>query len=125
MESLATETVLTPDSPHVNGIEILKERPVPSQLVQMLTNMETSQAPVSPQGDVSMNRIDMLRSMETRYEKMLLDEVLWYLNLLAKFAHWTLLAGYLISPSTFTSLQMSVSLKKSLDMTRLAKPFSL
>ena len=81
----------------------------------MPANMETSQAPVSPQENVSVNRIDMLRSMEIRYEKMLLDEVPWYMNLLAEFAHWTLLAGYLVIPGTFTSLQKSDSLEKSLD----------
>ena len=46
---------------------------------------------------------------------MLLDEVPWYMNLLAEFAHWTLLAGYLVIPGTFTSLQKSDSLEKSLD----------
>lgn len=122
---MATEAVLTPDSPHSNGMWVLKGSLVPSQLTQihaqMPRNMETSQAPVSPQESVSVNRIDMLRSMETRYEKMLLEEVPWYLNLLAEFTHWMLLAGYLVIPGMFTLLQKSESLEKNLGKTEAGK----
>lgn len=83
--------------------------------------MENSQAPASPHENVSVNRANTLRSIETRYEQMLLDEVLWYLNLVAEFAHWALLAGYLVIPGTFTSLQKSDTLKKNLDKTKAGK----
>ena len=52
---------------------------------------------------------------------MLLEEVPWYLNQLAEFAHWTLLAGYLVIPGTFTSLQKSESLEKNLGKTEAGK----
>lgn len=52
---------------------------------------------------------------------MLLDEVPWYLNLLAEFAHWALLAGYLVIPGTFTSLQKSDTLEESLGKTKAGK----
>lgn len=87
----------------------------------MSANMETSQAPASSHEDVSMNRANTLRSIETRYEQMLLDEAPWYLNLVAEFAHWALLAGYLVIPGTFTSLQKSDALEKSLDKTEAGK----
>lgn len=87
----------------------------------MFTKMETSQAPASSQENVPVNRTNTLRSMETQYEQMLLDEAPWYLNLLAEFAHWALLAGYLVIPGTFTSLQKSDTLEKSLDKTNTGK----
>lgn len=87
----------------------------------MSTKMETSQAPASSQENVPVNRTNTLRSMETQYEQMLLDEAPWYLNLLAEFAHWALLAGYLVIPGTFTSLQKSDTLEKSLDKTNTGK----
>ena len=83
--------------------------------------MENSQAPASPHENVSVNRANTLRSIETRYEQMLLDEVPWYLNLVAEFAHWALLAGYLVIPGTFTSLQKPDALEKSLDKTEAGK----
>lgn len=83
--------------------------------------MEASQAPASPHENVSVNRANTLRSIETRYEQMFLDEVPWYLNLVAEFAHWALLAGYLVIPGTFTSLQKSDALEKSLDKTEAGK----
>lgn len=84
-------------------------------------NMEVSQAPGSHPDNIFVNRGNTLRSIETRYEQMLLDDVPWFLNLLAAFAHWTLLAGYLVIPGTFTSLQKSDTLKKSLDKTEAGK----
>ena len=87
----------------------------------MSTKMEASQAPASPQQNVSVNRTNTLRPIETRFEQMLLDEVPWYLNLVAEFAHWALLAGYLVIPGTFTSLQKSDALEKSLDKTEAGK----
>ncbi|KAK5677002.1 hypothetical protein LTS12_029477, partial [Elasticomyces elasticus] len=83
--------------------------------------METSQAPVSPHENVCVNRTNILHSIETQYEQMLLDEVPWYLNLLAEFAHWALLAGYLVIPGTFTSLQKSDTLEESLGKTKAGK----
>lgn len=83
--------------------------------------METSQARACDQENVSVNQTNMLHSVETQYEQMLLDEVPWYLNILAEFAQWALLAGYLVIPGTFTSLQKSDTLEKSLDKTKAGK----
>ncbi|KAL2837037.1 hypothetical protein BJX68DRAFT_259726 [Aspergillus pseudodeflectus] len=43
---------------------------------------------------------------QTRYLQMLLDVdyMPWTHNVIASVAHWTLLAGYLIVPGTFTAL---------------------
>ncbi|GLA56000.1 hypothetical protein AnigIFM63604_003489 [Aspergillus niger] len=46
---------------------------------------------------------------QTRYTQTLLevDDMPWMYNVIAGVAHWTLLAGYLIVPGTFTALQRS------------------
>ncbi|GLA55982.1 hypothetical protein AnigIFM63604_003471 [Aspergillus niger] len=46
---------------------------------------------------------------QTRYMRMLLevDDMPWMYNVITGVAHWTLLAGYLIVPGTFTALQRS------------------
>jgi hypothetical protein len=48
-------------------------------------------------------------SLETRYVRMIVesDEIPWKYNVLASAANWILLAGYLVVPGTFTSLQKS------------------
>lgn len=45
----------------------------------------------------------------SRYVQMLLDvdHMPWIYNVIASVAQWTLLAGYLVVPGTFTSLQRS------------------
>ncbi|KAJ5152440.1 hypothetical protein N7492_009720 [Penicillium capsulatum] len=42
-----------------------------------------------------------------RRETLEADEIPWQYNILASVAHWILLAGYLVIPGTFTSLQRS------------------
>jgi hypothetical protein len=42
------------------------------------------------------------------------DEVPWQYNMLASAAHWILLAGYLVIPGTFTSLQRSDAIHEGL-----------
>lgn len=42
------------------------------------------------------------------------DQLPWEYNILASLAHWMLLAGYLVIPGTFTSLQKSDALKQGL-----------
>lgn len=46
---------------------------------------------------------------ESSYVRMIVeaDEIAWQDNILASAAHWILLAGYLVIPGTFTSLQKS------------------
>ncbi|GLA44589.1 hypothetical protein AnigIFM63309_004210 [Aspergillus niger] len=46
---------------------------------------------------------------QSRYIQMLLevDHMPWIYNIIASVAHWVLLAGYLVIPGTFTSLQKS------------------
>lgn len=55
--------------------------------------------------------------LETRYVRMILeaDKAPWQYNLLASGAHWVLLAGYLVVPGTFTSLQKSDTLHNTLS----------
>ncbi|KAJ6070723.1 hypothetical protein N7467_012042 [Penicillium canescens] len=55
-------------------------------------------------------------SLETRYVRMIVesDEIPWKYNVLASAANWTLLAGYLVVPGTFTSLQKSDTLSDDL-----------
>ncbi|OJZ80090.1 hypothetical protein ASPFODRAFT_53964 [Aspergillus luchuensis CBS 106.47] len=52
----------------------------------------------------------------TRYIEMLLevDHMPWIYNIIASVAHWVLLAGYLVIPGTFTSLQKSEKLEQAL-----------
>ncbi|KAJ5927148.1 hypothetical protein N7516_008921 [Penicillium verrucosum] len=53
---------------------------------------------------------------QTRYIRMVIDsdQLPWEYNILASLAHWMLLAGYLVIPGTFTSLQKSDALKQGL-----------
>ncbi|KAI2866782.1 hypothetical protein CBS63078_11275 [Aspergillus niger] len=52
----------------------------------------------------------------TRYIVMLLevDHMPWVYNIIASVAHWVLLAGYLVKPGTFTTLQKSEKLEQAL-----------
>lgn len=54
--------------------------------------------------------------LESRYVRMIIeaDEISWQHNVLASAAHWTLLAGYLVIPGTFTSLQKSDAIQNGL-----------
>lgn len=47
--------------------------------------------------------------VQTQYVRMIVeaDQVPWQYNVLASAAHWVLLAGYLVMPGTYTSLQKS------------------
>ncbi|KAJ6109864.1 hypothetical protein N7486_002099 [Penicillium sp. IBT 16267x] len=56
-------------------------------------------------------------SLETRYVRMMVeaDRIPWQYNLMASAAHWILLAGYLVVPGTFTSLQVSDEVHSSLS----------
>jgi hypothetical protein len=55
-------------------------------------------------------------SLETRYVRMIVEsnEIPWKFNALASAANWILLAGYLVVPGTFTSLQKSDTLSDDL-----------
>jgi hypothetical protein len=55
------------------------------------------------------------QAIQTRYTKMLLqvDRIPWTHTVLAAIFHWLLLAGYLVVPGTFTSLQHSTALKST------------
>ncbi|KAJ5883440.1 uncharacterized protein N7473_010326 [Penicillium subrubescens] len=66
---------------------------------------------VDPEGGISYE------PLETRYVRMILeaDKAPWQYNLLASGAHWVLLAGYLVIPGTFTSLQKSDTLHNTLS----------
>lgn len=46
-----------------------------------------------------------------------LDFIPWYFNIASGVANWVLLAGYLVIPGTFTSLQKSDTLNGSLSNT--------
>ncbi|CAI7667860.1 unnamed protein product [Penicillium crustosum] len=53
---------------------------------------------------------------ESSYVRMILeaDGIAWQDNVLASTAHWILLAGYLVIPGTFTSLQKSDTVRNDL-----------
>lgn len=55
--------------------------------------------------------------LETPYVRMIVeaDEIAWEYNILASGANWVLLAGYLVVPGTFTSLQKSNTVNDSLS----------
>ncbi|CAG8902296.1 unnamed protein product [Penicillium egyptiacum] len=57
------------------------------------------------------------QSIQTLYAQMIIDFYCtpWRYNVLASTANWVLLAGYLVIPGTFTSLQKSKSLEHKLD----------
>jgi hypothetical protein len=50
-----------------------------------------------------------------------LDYIPWFYNTAASAAHWALLAGYLVIPGTFTSLQKSDFLTEGLEANRAGK----
>ncbi|GIJ89517.1 hypothetical protein Asppvi_008459 [Aspergillus pseudoviridinutans] len=52
----------------------------------------------------------------SRYIQMLLQvqDMPWVYNVIASVAHWVLLAGYLVVPGTFTSLQRSDKIEQAL-----------
>ncbi|PGG99694.1 hypothetical protein AJ80_09308 [Polytolypa hystricis UAMH7299] len=56
-------------------------------------------------------------SYNVQYVEMLLslDNIPWTYNFLAGLFNWMLLAGYLVVPGTFTSLQKSNAVKDRLD----------
>ncbi|KAL4863561.1 hypothetical protein BDV12DRAFT_189606 [Aspergillus spectabilis] len=55
--------------------------------------------------------------IKTEYMHMLLDldYIPWYYNMISSIANWVLLAGYLVIPGTFTSLQKSDMLNDDLS----------
>jgi hypothetical protein len=65
----------------------------------------------------SLHRSDTTYTIETRYIQMLLEDIPWFYSILADAAHWALLAGYLVVPGTFTSMQKSLTLKEDLRKT--------
>jgi hypothetical protein len=78
-----------------------------------------------PFNDLESNLPEAERSsvIETRYVRMLLelDNIPWFYNTSASAAHWALLAGYLVIPGTFTSLQKSDFLTEGLETNRTGK----
>ncbi|KAL4888209.1 hypothetical protein BDV59DRAFT_211419 [Aspergillus ambiguus] len=77
---------------------------------------ELPQSPSEADAYTPTYRTNTTGSIETRYVQMLveLDCMPWYYNLLAGLGHWLLLAGYLVIPGTFTSLQKSKALEDRL-----------
>ncbi|KAH3056564.1 hypothetical protein KXW16_005579 [Aspergillus fumigatus] len=62
-------------------------------------------------------------TVETEYMLMVLEleNIHWSYNFLSSFASWVLLAGYLVIPGTFTTLQKSENLKSGLQDGRAGK----
>ncbi|PYH80575.1 hypothetical protein BO82DRAFT_384260 [Aspergillus uvarum CBS 121591] len=81
--------------------------------------MELSQTPTTSSNGYSLRQNDTAHTIETRYMEMLLelDSIPWFYSILADGANWMLLAGYLVLPGTFTSLQDSQILEDSLKAT--------
>jgi hypothetical protein len=69
-------------------------------------------SPTRDKPGISLTKANL--TIETEYVHMLqeLDTIDWVYNFLSSFANWTLLAGYLVIPGTFTTLQMSDTLKQ-------------
>lgn len=72
-------------------------------------------SPTSDKPGISLTKANL--TIETEYVHMLLelDTIDWVYNFLSSFANWTLLAGYLVIPGTFTTLQKSDTLKQGLQ----------
>ncbi|KAI9756109.1 MAG: hypothetical protein M4579_003996 [Chaenotheca gracillima] len=92
----ATSTTATPKSPPAQGDKQRSSRWVPQRFMG---------------GSSKRPRPDLVRrpSVQTRYMDMLLhmDQIPRFHNILASFFTWILLAGYVIFPGTFTTLQKS------------------
>jgi hypothetical protein len=72
-------------------------------------------SPTTKKPSISHTKTNL--TIETEYVHMLLelDTIDWVYNFLSSFANWTLLAGYLVIPGTFTTLQKSDTLKQGLQ----------
>ncbi|KAA8642350.1 hypothetical protein EYZ11_012327 [Aspergillus tanneri] len=70
----------------------------------------------SYQKDSGIVRSDTSQTVGTTYMQMLLElqDIHWVYNLLSSFAGWILLAGFIVIPGTFTTLQESSSLGENL-----------
>ncbi|GFF63715.1 hypothetical protein IFM51744_11168 [Aspergillus udagawae] len=70
------------------------------------------------QADLGANSVPRTESNtgHSRYIQMLLDvdHMPWIYNVVASVANWILLAGYLVVPGTFTSLQKSHKIEQTL-----------
>ncbi|GFF44665.1 hypothetical protein IFM51744_05876 [Aspergillus udagawae] len=87
--------------------------------------LKASMRQTQPFSDLETNLPETESSsvIETRYVRMLLelDNIPWFYNTSASAAHWALLAGYLVIPGTFTSLQKSDFLTEGLETNRTGK----
>ncbi|KAL3459607.1 hypothetical protein BJX64DRAFT_279113 [Aspergillus heterothallicus] len=70
----------------------------------------------SDSADLGFPRSSTTLTVETEYVRMLLElqNIHWMYNSAASLATWTLLAGYLVIPGTFTSLQQSDTVENRL-----------
>lgn len=84
--------------------------PQDSILTKRIMAHQSSNRPVAPENGLHYE------SLESRYIRMIIeaDEISWQHNVFASAAHWTLLAGYLVIPGTFTSLQKSDAIQSGL-----------
>ncbi|GFG19515.1 hypothetical protein IFM5058_10171 [Aspergillus udagawae] len=87
--------------------------------------LKASMGQTQPFNDLETNLPEAESSsvIETCYVRMLLklDNIPWFYNTSASAAHWALLAGYLVIPGTFTSLQKSNFLTEGLETNRSRK----
>ncbi|CAG7957991.1 unnamed protein product [Penicillium salamii] len=67
--------------------------------------------------NATTHAVTTYEDLETAYVRMIVeaDEIAWEYNIIASSANWVLLAGYLVVPGTFTSLQRSSALNNSLS----------
>ncbi|KAL3484451.1 hypothetical protein BJX62DRAFT_248413 [Aspergillus germanicus] len=73
--------------------------------------------------ELGFSRTNTALTVETEYVRMLLElqNVHWMYNSTASLANWMLLAGYLVIPGTFTSLQKSDSIEDKLSQNHAEK----
>jgi hypothetical protein len=97
--------------------KVENSRPVQRSFISS-SKMESSSASEKMGTATSLHRSNTNYTIETRYIQMLLEDIPWFYNILADAAHWALLAGYLVVPGTFTSMQRSATLKEDLNKTQ-------
>lgn len=86
------------------------------------TDSEVSKLTAGPNRKSGIRHTNTNLTVETEYMLMVLEleNIHWCYNFLSSFASWVLLAGYLVIPGTFTTLQ-SENLKSGLQDGRAEK----
>ncbi|KAH1863827.1 hypothetical protein KXW65_002879 [Aspergillus fumigatus] len=104
---LASDFVNAPPTATID--ELLKALSVRNREMDSV-KQHADKTPLPPDStELGLARSDTSLTIETEYVRMLLElqDIHWLYNFMASLAAWMLLAGYLVIPGTFTSLQKS------------------